>query len=132
MNKKIRTNLKIYTILLIIGGALYCLGELYFRGRTHLSMWLCGGICLSFIYFVSTRLNGANVLKLALISCIFITTTELIFGYVFNVLLKLDVWDYTSLGVNFLGQISLPFSIIWFLISVPSIYACRFIEKCLN
>lgn len=132
MKKKISSNLKIYTILMLFGGALYCLAELMFRGRTHPSMWLCGGICISFVYLVSVKLNGANIFKLAFISCIIITTTELVFGYIFNILLLQNVWDYTALKGNFLGQICIPFSIIWFIASIPSIYACRFIEKCFN
>ena len=38
-------------------------------------------------------------------------------GCIVNLLLGFHVWDYSDLPLNILGQICIPFSIIWFFIS---------------
>ena len=50
-------------------------------------------------------------------SCI-ATVIEFISGLIINVWLGLDVWDYSNLPLNVMGQICLPFSIIWFFMSL--------------
>ena len=125
-------NLKNYTIIALFGGSLYCVLELIWRGRTHPSMALCGGLCFLFIYLINDNLRGASIIKQGLISCIFITIVELCCGFIVNICMGLDVWDYSAISYNLLGQICLPFSIIWFLISIPCIYISRVFKKCLE
>lgn len=43
-----------------------------------------------------------------------VTAVELVTGFVLNVWLGLDVWDYSDLPLNLCGQICLPFSAVWF------------------
>ena len=129
MNEYLVNRLKNYTSIGLLGASLYCILELSWRGRTHPSMALCGGICLMFVYFLNDNLRGSSLLKQALISCIFITTVELICGFIVNICLGLGVWDYSMLGYNLLGQICLPFSIIWFLLSFPCIFVSRLVKK---
>jgi uncharacterized membrane protein len=56
-----------------------------------------------------------------LIKCLFgaliITTIELIIGIWFNIILKENVWDYSAIPLNFLGQICVPYSMLWLLAS---------------
>lgn len=132
MNEYIIKLVRNYTVVSIFGGALYCVMELLWRGRTHPSMALCGGICFAMIYLVNDRLRGSSFLKQAMICCIFITTLELIFGFVCNIVLGLDVWDYSMLKYNLLGQICVAFSIIWYLLSMPALIICRIFKKCLQ
>ena len=42
-----------------------------------------------------------------------ITTVELCFGIVFNILLCKNVWDYSQIKFNFLGQICLLYTVLW-------------------
>ena len=35
----------------------------------------------------------------------------------FNIILKEHVWDYSGVPLNFLGQVCVPFSLIWFALS---------------
>ncbi len=53
-------------------------------------------------------------------ACAFITFVELAVGIVVNLVLKLDVWDYSELPGNFLGQICPYFSLLWLVISIPA------------
>lgn len=49
-----------------------------------------------------------------LISVLLVDIVELISGIIINRILLLNVWDYSGLRFNFLGQISLNSSIAWF------------------
>ena len=46
-----------------------------------------------------------------------ITIMELIAGIILNIILKLNVWNYSLIPLNFLGQICLPFSLLWIVLS---------------
>lgn len=52
-----------------------------------------------------------------LICGIAITIVELISGIIINIWLNLNVWDYSNLPFNFLGQICLQFSLLWIILS---------------
>ena len=42
-----------------------------------------------------------------------VTVVEFIFGVVFNLWLKMNVWDYSNMPFNLLGQICPLFSLMW-------------------
>lgn len=46
-----------------------------------------------------------------------ITTVELVFGIAFNLILREHVWDYSNVPLNLMGQICVPFSLLWFMLS---------------
>ena len=56
-----------------------------------------------------------------LIGACIVTFMEFISGYIINIKLGWQVWDYSNLPFNIMGQICLPFSIIWFFISLVAI-----------
>lgn len=105
-----------YLFAALIGGFGYCLTEIIYRGRTHYSMFFAGAIILTSFYFISTNFQIPLWGK-CIIGMLIITGIELIFGIVFNILLKENVWDYSNVPFNFLGQICIPFSLIWFVLS---------------
>ncbi len=114
----IYNNFMKYIFLFLTGGFLYGGIENIFRGYSHISMCIAGGICFVLIGL----LNKVYSWKMALlsqmvISALIITVVELITGLIVNVWLDLNVWDYSSLPYNFLGQICLLFTNIWFLLS---------------
>ena len=39
-----------------------------------------------------------------------------------NIKMGLNVWDYSDLPFNFMGQVSLIFSIFWFFLSIVAIW----------
>lgn len=106
-----------YLFNFLLGGSAYCTIEVLYRGRTHYSMFFAGGIILiSCIYFDRTHKDTPLWLK-CLFGAILITVVEFLFGVVFNLLLHMQVWDYSNMPLNLLGQICLPFTLIWFLFS---------------
>ena len=52
-----------------------------------------------------------------LVGMLIITGVELLFGLIFNIILKEHVWDYSGVPLNFLGQVCVPFSLLWFALS---------------
>lgn len=112
-----------YSILFIIGGTLYFLIEILWRGYSHLTMFILGGLCFVSIgvikgYFFTSK---KSLLMQQGMSCLVITVLELIFGLILNVRLGLGIWDYTNVKFNFMGQICLRYSILWFFLSLPTI-----------
>ena len=56
-----------------------------------------------------------------MIGAVVVTVLEFITGLVVNVWLGLNVWDYSDMPLNILGQICLPFSIAWIALSAIAI-----------
>lgn len=105
-------------ILFIIGGLGYGLLEILWRGFTHPSMLILGGICFCFIHFTAAYFTELGILKKGILSALFITSAEFITGLIVNIYMSLSVWDYSSVPFNLNGQISLFYSFIWFILSV--------------
>ena len=109
----------------LIGAVGYCLIEILWRGYTHPSMGIAGGISFIAISYIN-NLKGKSRIFRAFLCALFITAIELIFGIIVNKILRLGIWDYSSLPFNFMGQICLLFSFFWFLLSYAVI---RVLEK---
>ena len=62
-----------------------------------------------------------NLLIQTLIGTGIATVLEFITGLVVNVILRWDVWDYSNLPGNIMGQICPQFMILWALIVVVAI-----------
>lgn len=103
------------------GGLSYGLLEIMWRGSTHISMFFVGGLCFLMINFVNEHeLFGGNMLLQAPFCAVLVTGAELVSGIFINRALKLNVWDYSDMPFNLWGQICLPFSCIWLLLSIPA------------
>ncbi len=101
------------TFAFLCGCFLYSLIEIVSRGYTHWSMTLTGGVCLAFIYYITNETRMNTIVK-CLTGAIFITSMEFIVGCIVNLKMHWNVWDYSDMPVNLLGQICIPFSVIWF------------------
>ena len=111
-----------YIILLFIGGTIYWFIEILYRGYSHYSMFILGGVCFVACGLINEKFSWDMPLwKQMGIATIIITVLEFIVGVIVNLILKLNVWDYSNLPFNILGQICLPFSIIWFFLSAVAI-----------
>jgi uncharacterized membrane protein len=112
-----------YMTLLIYGGVIYYFIELAYRGYSHYTMILVGGLCFVCIGLLNELYTyKMSLIKQMIISCVIVTVIELIAGAILNILLKLKIWDYSNLKFNLFGQISLRTSIIWFFLALPAIY----------
>ena len=116
--------------LFLFGGIVYYLIEILWRGHSHYSMMILGGLCFFIIGSLneSKLLNGIGLLYQMVISSGIITILEFIFGLILNIYLKMNIWDYSNLPFNIMGQICLPFTIAWFGLSLVAIIADDFIR----
>ncbi len=106
-------------IVFLIGGIGYGIMEILFRGYTHWSMLVTGGICFFIFYLINFSLETHNLLIRCIFSTLIITTLEFIVGYIVNIVLKWNVWDYSHMPYNIKGQICLGFSGIWLILGIP-------------
>ena len=119
---KIKQWLKI-CILFLIGGFIYVAIELGFRGYSHWTMFLLGGLCFILIGGLNNYIPWEmSIIKQGIIGALIVTSLEFIFGLVLNLYLNLGIWDYSNMPFNILGQICLPFSIAWFFLSLVAIF----------
>ncbi len=112
-----------------IGSIGYSLLELLWRGYTHWSMMITGGFLLCSLSDMFKGMGKRSILYKALCGAFAITITEFIVGIVTNKVFKMDVWDYSAERFNVLGQICLKYFLLWGLLSVPTIFCIRGIDK---
>lgn len=111
--KAIKILLK-YLFLLCVGGSIYYLVEVFYRGYSHYTMFAVGGICFVLIGLLNEGMSWDLCIEkqvgLGLASVLIV---EFISGCILNLWLGLGIWDYSNLPFNLLGQICLPFALLW-------------------
>lgn len=113
-------------LLFLTGSWAYPAIEMLWRGETHSSMALAGGICLCLINHICCGvLEDNNIFSRCLAGAGIITGVELVLGLVLNCLLGFDIWDYSNVPLNLLGQVCLPYSFLWMGISLPAMALCE-------
>ena len=109
-------------VLWCIGGLLYVLCELVFRGRSHWTMFLVGGLCFWLIGLINEVIPwDMPIWQQCIIGALIITAVEFVAGCIINIGLGWQVWDYSGLPFNILGQICLPFTVLWSLLAAAGI-----------
>ena len=116
-----------YTLVFCIGAAGYSLLETLWRGYTHWSMTITGGVCFLLVYFIHIFFPAPAPVKILLCGGI-ITSVELLVGLLVNRHLGWHIWDYSNLRLQAFGQISLLYSLLWTLLSIPLLPLCRVIH----
>jgi len=101
------------SLIFSAGGLGYGFLEILWRGYTHWSMIIAGGLCFLIFSVIADKFKGRHIVYKSIMCALTVTAVELAFGVVLNLVLKLDVWDYTNVPLNFLGQICLPFTLVW-------------------
>lgn len=117
-------------LIYVLGAELYGMIEILWRGRTHWTMLLCGGACFTIMYIISAAAIPFW-LKCAL-SALSITFIELIVGILVNIILGWNIWDYSGMAFNFLGQICPTFCFFWLMLSVPGLILCSIMRRLLQ
>ena len=85
-------------------------------------MGLVGGLCFVLVGLINEFMSWDIPLWLqGIIGASIITVLEFISGLILNVWLGLGIWDYSQMSFNLLGQICLPFSLAWFLLSIAAV-----------
>lgn len=104
--------------LFFIGGTIYFLMETLWRGYSHWSMFILGGICFVIIGGLNEYYGwDMPFWKQCLIGAAVITGLEFLTGLIVNKMCGWAVWDYSGLPLNVMGQICLPYSLLWFVLS---------------
>lgn len=107
-------------VIFYIGGLFYCGLELLWRQWTHGSMFLLGGLCF---WLVARIGRGLPLLTRMAIGALLVTFLEFWTGMLVNRVLRLHVWDYSAAPLNLLGQICIPYTLLWFPVSGFAILA---------
>ncbi len=117
--------------LFVVGGLLYAVIEILWRGYTHWTMAILGGMCFLVCGGLNEWLSWDTPLWIqALICCMAITAAELVAGLVLNVWLGLNIWDYSGLPYNLAGQVCLGYSCLWYMLSIPAILLDDWLRYC--
>ena len=112
-----------------MGAAGYSLLEILWRGYTHWTMGVTGVLCLSTLYRVSEAVKHWRTGTRCVLGSAIITGYELVVGWLVNLKLGWDIWDYSDLPLHFRGQICLLYSTIWFLLSIPIFSLCYLLRQ---
>ena len=106
------------TVFFSIGGVGYAVIEILWRGRTHWTMVIAGGVCFVIFSRIAEKFKRSPLVIKAMIAALGVTLIELLFGVVFNIIFGMGVWDYSSNRFNILGQICPLFSLLWALLAL--------------
>ena len=111
-----------YAALALCGGGAYFAEELIWRGYSHWTMAVLGGICFILIGGINEFFTWEMPLVLqGLIGAAMVTILEFFSGVVLNLWLGLGIWDYTGQPLNLFGQICLLYSILWIPLSIVAV-----------
>ena len=110
-------------VLFCAGGLGYMGLELIWRGWTHGAMFFAGGTC----FLLLGTLKYQPFWLKAVVGAGMITAVELAAGLLVN--RHYTVWDYRNVPMNFLGQICLPYSLLWIPVALAGAEGYRFLDK---
>lgn len=112
-----------YLFFWTLGGTLYYSFEMIFRGFSHWSMFMLGGFCLVFCIQQSIWTGWDSPLWLQVLWCsVFVTTGEFITGILVNKVMHWHVWDYSDQPFQLMGQICIPFAVLFSGLCVVGIF----------
>ncbi len=110
-----------HTMLFSLGGAGYMGLEVLWRGRSHGSMFVAGGACFLLLGLLSRTRLPLSVQGAAGAGAV--TAVELLAGLLAN--RDYQVWDYRSMPLQYRGQICLPFTLLWYPVSIAGMLLYR-------
>ena len=95
--------LKKNAVLFLTGGTVYPALEVLSRGRTDISMSIAGGVCLCLIdQICHKKMQNCSLAQRCAAGSGIITGIEFLTGVVVNIVLKMNVWDYSAMPGNIL------------------------------
>lgn len=112
-----------YPILFCAGGLGYMGLELLWRGWTHSAMFFAGGTC----FLLLGQLRHCPPWVRAVAGAGMITAVELGVGLALN--RQYAIWDYRNVPLNFMGQICLPYSLLWMPVGLAGTTLYRLLDK---
>lgn len=117
-----------FLVLVALGGTIYYTFEMLFRGFSHWSMFLLGGISLAFFAWQGLWMGWTDSLWMQVIRCsVFVTAGEFITGIIVNKWMRWAVWDYSDQPFQLFGQICAPFAILFSGLCVVGIFLSAYL-----
>ena len=114
--------LLLHIVLAVIGGVVYMGLETLWRGYTHWSMGVLGGVCFALIGLLDEWQDHPQMCLQMLEGAVIVTVLELLVGLVVNRWLGWNVWDYSDMPLNLWGQVCLQFTVAWFFLSAAAVW----------
>ena len=102
-----------------IGSVGYSAVEILWRGFTHWTMAITGGVCFTLLHLLNGKMRTHPLWKKCLAGSGVITAVEFTAGCIVNLTFHMVVWDYSAMAENLLGQICPLYSVLWFLLCIP-------------
>ena len=101
---------------------IYIALELAWRGRSHWTMFILGGVCFAALGLINEVFPWDMPLwwQIVIGACL-ITALEFMTGCIVNLCLGWAVWDYSRLPGNVLGQICPQYCLLWLPVSLVGI-----------
>ncbi len=127
--KQLATETKCSLGLFCIGGGVYNLIEIFWRGYTHWSMFIVGGTCFHLIGKIGSHFQKWNMARKCALCSLAVTAVEYVSGCLFNLRLKLNVWDYSEMPFNLSGQVCLLYTVLWGFLSATAMPLYRFFRR---
>jgi len=116
-------------LLFDIGGLLYVLIELAWRGTSHWTMFLLGGLCFVCLGLINEVIPWETPLWQQVLAGLgIIAVLEFLTGCIVNLWLGWDIWDYSDKWGNILGQICPEYILLW----IPVALAAILLDDCLR
>jgi uncharacterized membrane protein len=117
-----------FLVLGALGGTIYYTFEMVFRGFSHWSMFLLGGLCMVFFAQQGLWMKWEDPLWKQVLRCVaFVTAGEFISGIIVNKWLGWNVWDYSDQPFQIMGQICAPFTILFSGLCVLGIFLAGYL-----
>lgn len=114
MVKRVSKRVSEVMFLMAAGGSLYYLIEIGFRGYSHWTMFMLGGLALTFCSFQGEVMHWSEPLWLQIFRAVlFLISLEFTTGIICNKWLKIGIWDYRDQSFQLWGQICLPFIVLF-------------------
>ncbi len=111
-----------YVFLFVTGGLLYNILEMLFRGWSHWTMFILGGVCFICLGLINEIIPWEMLLwQQVLIGAGIITGLEFATGCMVNLWFGWGVWDYSQMPGNILGQVCPQFFALWLPVSLAGI-----------
>lgn len=110
-----------YAFLFWFGGSTYVTFEVFFRGYSHWTMFLLSGILFLYIDALN-EIWDWNIVTQTLCGTLSVVAAEFFAGCILNLYLGLNIWDYSNMPLNLIGQICLLFAALWIPIVVLAIF----------
>ena len=114
-------------VLFYLGGCVYMGLELLWRGWSHGSMFLAGGLCFLLIGHLGEMARPLPLYWRMIVGAGIITMVELAAGLLVN--REYQVWDYRDQPGNLWGQICPQFILLWIPVALAAMALYARLER---